>query len=94
MELLALLQIVVQERQQEQLQHVQRHSRRLEGEHKRLEGQADAGRTMLLGGYIQRTGKPSPMVLDASNWRGRQVLGAPCCISAWQVQELTNDRCS
>ena len=53
MELLALLQIVVQERQQEQLQHVQRHSRWLETEQKRLEGQADAGRTMLHGGYIQ-----------------------------------------
>ena len=94
MELLALLQIVVQERQQEQMQHLQHHSRRLEREHKRLEGQADAGRTMLLGGYIQPKGKPSPVVINASNWRGRQVLGAPCYISAWQVQELTNDRCS
>ncbi len=49
MELLPLLQIVVQQRQQEQLQHVQRHSRRLETEQKRLEGQADAGRTLLHG---------------------------------------------
>ena len=62
MELLPLLQIVVQERQHEQLQHVQRHDRRLETKQKRLEGQADAGRTVLHGGYIQPKGKSSPTV--------------------------------
>eukprot|EP00891_Asterochloris_glomerata_P000994 jgi/Astpho2/994/Aster-x0036 len=46
--------IVVQQRQQEQLQHVQRHSRRLETEQKRLEGQADAGRTLLHGFVMLR----------------------------------------